>query len=119
MSFTNPNDYPVRGGVDPRDENHDIMPKKPSFKVFLKPLTLKIIEKNLFIEVFGILLVSIIGIGEIIGRQLSSGLYFALGCVITVLVVKFLHIEDETHTKAVVSPALTSNKNDDVGTGSK
>ncbi len=109
MPLTNPNDFPPQGGINPRDDGH-VPSRKPPLKVYLKPLSQKVIEKNLWIEVIAVLLATFIGLAELIGRELSNGVYFAFGVVLTVLVTRFIHIEDETHKKAITSPELPEDK---------
>lgn len=67
MSITNPNNYPERTGVDPRDENHPQFPKK-IVKVYIKPLAHRVIEKDLWFEVVFILMVLMSGVGALMGR---------------------------------------------------
>ena len=110
MPLTKPNDYPKAGGVDPKDENHGFFDRKPPVKVYFKPFTQKIIEKNLWVEILAILMVFFAGAGELLGRSLSSGFYFAMGCLITVLIFRFINVENETHLKQITPPKLEELK---------
>lgn len=98
MPLTNPADYEPQGGVDPRDENHPFSPRKPKLQVFLKPLSQKVIEKHLWLEVTLIILICIIGATEMLGEQVSSAMFFMLGALTTAVLYRFIHIEDETHS---------------------
>lgn len=97
MPITEPNDFPQKSGIDPRDENHPFFPKKPTIRVFLKPLAQKVIEKHLWLEITLILLVIILGITPMVGATASSGMYVLLGAISTAVLYRFIHIEDETH----------------------
>lgn len=99
MPLTNPEDYPSQNGIDPRDENHPMFPRKPQMRVYLKPMIQKVIEKNQWVELIALFFVLFAGMGELFGRQLSSGFYFAMGVVLTVLIWRFINIENETHAK--------------------
>lgn len=102
MPFTSPADYPRESGIDPRDEKHTVFGSKPPLKIYLKPFTQKLIEKNLWIEVFIMFMLFTSSIAVLLGRELPGGWYFALGSLVTVLLTKFIHIEDETHREKVV-----------------
>jgi len=100
MSLTKPeNIFPGGEGIDPRDQDHPMFPKEMPIKIFLKPLVQRIIEKNLWVELLTIIIAIAIGLGELFGRQLSSGIYFSFGCLVTVLLWRFINIENETHNK--------------------
>lgn len=104
MSLTHPNDFPVREGIDPRDEDHPIMPKKPPLKIYLKPLSQKIVEKSLWVETISVLMILITGIAEVFGRTLSSGWYVILGVLLALLGIRFFKRE-ELPVKKEVPPA--------------
>lgn len=97
MPLTNPADYEPQGGVDPRDESHPFSPQKPKLRVFFKPISQKVVEKHLWLELTLILLICIIGVTEILGEQVSSAMFFMLGSLTTAVLYRFIHIEDELH----------------------
>ena len=112
MPLTRPNDFPEAGGINPKDENHQVFDRKPPIKIYLKPLTQKVIEKNLWIETIAVIMTFSIGLAELFGRELSNGIYFAYGCILTVLVWRFINIENETHIKqtTVIEPKKPEEK---------
>lgn len=110
MSLTQPNDFPERGGIDARDENHPIMPKKPPLKIYLKPLSQKIVEKSLWVETIAVLMIVITGIAEVFGRTLSSGWYVILGVLLALLGIRFFKRE-EPPVKKEVPPAAPLEDN--------
>ena len=110
--LTDPDKFPPAGGIDLRDQDHPMFPKEMPFKIFLKPLVQKIIEKNLWIELIAVILAITLGLGELLGRQLSSGFYFAFGSLITVLLWRFINIENETH-QGKVKPTVELEEAED------
>lgn len=101
MPLTQPNDFPVSGGVDKRDENHPFIPRKPSLRVFLKPLSQKVVDKNLWVEVTTILLVSTVCLSALFGQEIPNTISFALGVCLALVLVKFVNIENETHLSKI------------------
>jgi uncharacterized membrane protein (UPF0182 family) len=79
--LTDPTQFPEKGGIDERDQNHPNFPRKV-VKVFMKPAVQKIVERNLWFETVMILMVFFTGCAELIGRQLSVFWYIVLLCVL-------------------------------------
>lgn len=105
MPLTDPQDYEPAGGVNPKDENHPFF-RKPAFPNFLRPITQKVFDKHLWPEVIVLLLILIIGVVEVSGKQVSSALFFMLGVFSTAVLYRFIHIEEETHQKFLPTPPV-------------
>lgn len=96
--LTDPNDYPEKTGIDERDRKHPDFPKK-ILKVFLRPLTQSISEKNLWFETVLIIMVILTGCGEILGRHFSPQWYIILFLSFIVVGLKmFLVKSSEKHS---------------------
>lgn len=99
MPLTKPGDYQPKAVTDPRDVEHSFSPKTAPLKVFLKPLSQKVVEKHLWPEVILTLTIGVITLAVIFGREVPSALFFMLGGLFTAVIYRFIHVEDETHRK--------------------
>ena len=87
MSITDPNNYPEKSGIDPRDENHPNFVKK-MIKVQLPQLTQKIVNKDLWFETIFVIMIIFTWIGELFGRRFPFGWYLVLVIAISFLFYK-------------------------------
>jgi len=104
MPLTKPENFIEKGGIDERDQNHPNFPKKV-IKVFLKPLTQKVIEKELWFEVIISMMIFFTGIGELIGRKLSFGWFIILFLSLFIVAFKMWYkITAPIEDKKVIQP---------------
>lgn len=107
MSLTKPEDFPIGGGADERDGGNLFEPTKPPLKIYLKPLTQKIIEKYLWLEVAFVTMLFFTGLGELFSKRFSMVWYILLILVSVGVGLKFLsggNFEHKEVTKKTDEP---------------